>query len=110
MSVSVFSSGAGKVVIYYAAADGVGQRVKRPAALGRGFALTSPAPRITTASQSLTVGGVRAGKEERMKRVILIASVVVAALLVAAIAYGAATPQMKTHQFRCTDRNTSLYF
>ncbi len=45
-----------------------------------------------------------------MKRVILIASVVVAALLVAAIAYGAATPQMKTHQFRCTDRNTSLYF
>jgi hypothetical protein len=44
-----------------------------------------------------------------MKRVILIASVA-AALLVAAIAYGAATPQMKTHQFRCTDRNTSLYF
>lgn len=45
-----------------------------------------------------------------MKRVILIASVAAAALLVAAIAYGAATPQMKTHQFRCTDRNTSLYF
>lgn len=46
-----------------------------------------------------------------MKRVILIASVAaVAALLVAAIAYGAASPQTKTHQFRCTDRNTSLYF
>ena len=40
MSDPVFSSGAGKVVIYYAAADGVGQRVKRPAALEespRGF-------------------------------------------------------------------------
>jgi hypothetical protein len=45
-----------------------------------------------------------------MKRVLLIASVAAAALLLAALAYGAATPQMKTHQFRCTDRNTSLYF
>jgi hypothetical protein len=45
-----------------------------------------------------------------MKRVMLIASVAAAALLVAAIAYGAASPQTKTHQFRCTDRNTSLYF
>ena len=45
-----------------------------------------------------------------MKRAILIASVAAAALLVAAIAYGAAAPQTKTHQFRCTDKNTSLYF
>ena len=45
-----------------------------------------------------------------MKRVLLIASVAVTALLLAALAYGAVTPQMKTHQFRCTDRNTSLYF
>lgn len=45
-----------------------------------------------------------------MKRVMLIASVAAVALLVAAIAYGAASPQTKTHQFRCTDRNTSLYF
>ena len=45
-----------------------------------------------------------------MKRVALIASVAVAALLLAALAYGAAAPQMKTHQFRCTDKNTSLYF
>lgn len=46
-----------------------------------------------------------------MKRVTLAASAAaVAALLVAAIAYGAASPQTKTHQFRCTDRNTSLYF
>jgi hypothetical protein len=46
-----------------------------------------------------------------MKRVIVIASVAaVAALLVAAVAYGAASPQTKTYQFRCTDRNTSLYF
>jgi hypothetical protein len=58
----------------------------------------------------LTAGGVRAGKEERMKRVIIIASVAAVALMLAAIVYGAATPQTKTHQFRCTDRNTSLYF
>lgn len=45
-----------------------------------------------------------------MKRAILIASVAVAALAVAALAHGAASPQTKTHQFRCTDRNTSLYF
>jgi hypothetical protein len=45
-----------------------------------------------------------------MKRVIVLASVAVVALLVAAIAYGASAPQTKTHQFRCTDRNTSLYF
>ena len=45
-----------------------------------------------------------------MKRAILIASVATAALTLAALAYGAASPAMKTHQFRCTDRNTSLYF
>jgi hypothetical protein len=46
-----------------------------------------------------------------MKRVALITSATAAAaLLLAALAYGAAAPQMKTHQFRCTDRNTSLYF
>ena len=45
-----------------------------------------------------------------MKRVALIASVAAAALLLAALAYGAAAPQTKTHQFRCTDKNTSLYF
>jgi hypothetical protein len=46
-----------------------------------------------------------------MKRLILVASAAAsAALLVAAIAYGAASPQTKTHQFRCTDKNTSLYF
>ena len=45
-----------------------------------------------------------------MKRVALIASAAAAALLLAALAYGAAAPQAKTHQFRCTDKNTSLYF
>src|SRR5215203_2417585 len=45
-----------------------------------------------------------------MKRVALIASAGAAALLLAALAYGAAAPQMKTYQFRCTDKNTSLYF
>jgi hypothetical protein len=45
-----------------------------------------------------------------MKRVILIASVAAAALTVAALAHGAASPAMKTHQFRCTDKNTSFYF
>ena len=45
-----------------------------------------------------------------MKRFVLTASVAAAALLLAALAYGAAAPQMKTHQFRCTDKNTSLYF
>ena len=45
-----------------------------------------------------------------MKRVALIASAAAAALLLAALAYGAAAPQTKTHQFRCTDKNTSLYF
>jgi hypothetical protein len=45
-----------------------------------------------------------------MKRLALTASVAAAALLLAALAYGAAAPQMKTHQFRCTDKNTSLYF
>jgi hypothetical protein len=50
-------------------------------------------------------------RRNAMKRVTLAASAAaVAALLVAAIAYGAASPQTKTHQFRCTDRNTSLYF
>ena len=45
-----------------------------------------------------------------MTRVAFIASVAVAALLLAALAYGAAAPPVKTHQFRCTDKNTSLYF
>ena len=46
-----------------------------------------------------------------MKRLALITSVAAAALLLlAALAYGAAAPQTKTHQFRCTDKNTSLYF
>ena len=45
-----------------------------------------------------------------MKRVPLFASSVAAALLLAALVYGASAPQTKTHQFRCTDRNTSLYF
>jgi hypothetical protein len=45
-----------------------------------------------------------------MKRVVLYTSVAAAALVLAALAYGASAPQMKTHQFRCTDRNTSLYF
>jgi hypothetical protein len=45
-----------------------------------------------------------------MKRIMLIASVAASALVLAALAHGAASPQMKTHQFRCTDRNTSLYF
>lgn len=45
-----------------------------------------------------------------MKRVSLIASAGAVALLLAALAYGAAAPQTKTHQFRCTDKNTSLYF
>lgn len=45
-----------------------------------------------------------------MKRVTLAACVAAAALLLAAFAYGAAAPQTKTHQFRCTDKNTSLYF
>ena len=45
-----------------------------------------------------------------MKRVALATSVVAAALALAALAYGAAAPAMKTHQFRCTDKNTSLYF
>ena len=46
-----------------------------------------------------------------MKRIVLTASVAAAALLLlAALAYGAAAPAMKTHQFRCTDKNTSLYF
>jgi len=45
-----------------------------------------------------------------MKRVALVTSVAAAALVLAALAYGASAPQTKTHQFRCTDRNTSLYF
>src|SRR5215207_7384606 len=45
-----------------------------------------------------------------MKRVTLIASAAAAALLLAALAYGAAAPATKTHQFRCTDKNTSHYF
>ena len=45
-----------------------------------------------------------------MKRATLVTSVAAATLLLAALAYGAAAPQTKTHQFRCTDKNTSLYF
>jgi hypothetical protein len=45
-----------------------------------------------------------------MKRVTLFASCVAAPLLLAALVYAASAPQTKTHQFRCTDRNTSLYF
>ena len=45
-----------------------------------------------------------------MKRIVLTVSVAAAALLAAALAYGAGAPVMKTHQFRCTDKNTSLYF
>lgn len=45
-----------------------------------------------------------------MKRVTLAACVAATALLLAALAHGAAAPQTKTHQFRCTDKNTSLYF
>jgi hypothetical protein len=45
-----------------------------------------------------------------MRRFTLYTSVAVAALVLAALAYGATAPQMKSHQFRCTDKNTSLYF
>lgn len=45
-----------------------------------------------------------------MKRMIPIASVIAATLVVAALVYGTSSPAMKTHQFRCTDKNTSLYF
>lgn len=45
-----------------------------------------------------------------MKRTLLCAFVVAAAATMAVFAYGAAEPQTKTHQFRCTDKNTSLYF
>ena len=44
-----------------------------------------------------------------MKKILFSASLL-AALALAAFAYGAPAPQNKTHQFRCTDRNTSLYF
>lgn len=44
-----------------------------------------------------------------MRRTILCA-VLVGAGALAALAYGATTRQTKTHQFRCTDKNTSLYF
>ena len=45
-----------------------------------------------------------------MKRVALVTSVAAAALALAALAHGAAAPAFKTHQYRCTDRNQSLYF
>ncbi len=45
-----------------------------------------------------------------MKRVTLTASVAAAALVCAALAYGAVKPQSKSHQFTCKDRNTSLSF
>src|SRR4051812_22862343 len=109
MSDSVFSSGAGKVVIYYAAAGGSCQRVKRHAAAPRSCGSLFSA-RATNTTQDSTAGGIRAGTEELMKRAILIASVAAAALALAALAHGAASPQTKTHQFRCTDKNTSLYF
>src|ERR1044072_6536261 len=45
-----------------------------------------------------------------MKRIVLTGSVAAAALLLAALASGAAAPAMTHDQFRCTDRNTCLYF
>ncbi len=46
-----------------------------------------------------------------MKKIRLgIPIVAAAALLLATVAVGGAAPETKTHQFRCTDRNTSLYF
>ena len=44
-----------------------------------------------------------------MKR-ILSCVLILAAAALTAYAYSASAPQTKTHQFRCTDRNTSLYF
>src|SRR5215204_6528020 len=64
MSDSVFSSGAGKVVIYYAAADGVGQRVTRPADGGRSPREPLPYPAPQSRMELMTAGGGRAGKEE----------------------------------------------
>src|SRR5215218_186904 len=112
MSDSVFSSGAGKVVIYYAAADGVGQRVVRPAAAAIDLvpAGASIQARATNTTQDSSAGANSAGKEKLMKRAVLIASIAAASLTLAALVHGAASPQTKTHQFRCTDRNTSLYF
>ncbi len=43
-------------------------------------------------------------------RRILLAVVVLSSVAVAAVAYGATRPVTKTHQYRCTDRNQSLYF
>ncbi len=44
-------------------------------------------------------------------RRILLSAIVLSAVAAAAVAYGvAARPATKTHQYRCTDRNQSLYF
>src|SRR5829696_1605752 len=64
MSDSFFSSGTGKAVIYYAAADGVGQRVTLPAALLPQSAGLLSNPRHARDTESLTAGRGRAGKEE----------------------------------------------
>jgi len=46
-----------------------------------------------------------------MKKILLGGAILILAVTsVAALRHRAATPAMKTHQFRCTDRNQSLYF
>jgi len=46
-----------------------------------------------------------------MKRLLLGGAILILAVTsVAALRHRAAPPAMKTHQFRCTDRNESLYF
>ncbi|MDQ3803592.1 MAG: hypothetical protein M3416_07165 [Acidobacteriota bacterium] len=44
-----------------------------------------------------------------MKKIFL-SALLLTAVALAAFAYGAPARQLKSHQFRCTDRNTSLYF
>jgi hypothetical protein len=44
-----------------------------------------------------------------MKKTMLL-GVILLALIFSATAIGGAPPAMKTHQFRCTDRNQSMYF
>src|SRR5215213_426171 len=63
MSDSVFSSGAGKVVIYYAAADGVGQRVTRPATLDENLRQLLPDP-CRNQTETPTAGERPAGMEK----------------------------------------------
>jgi hypothetical protein len=43
-------------------------------------------------------------------RRILLAVAILSVTALAVAAYAAARPVMKTHQYRCTDRNQSLYF